>query len=127
MEDVNYTPEDEMDEDVEDDDEDAEMDFGEETGSDDTSNTDEEEEILDADVRESQEGWQDEDEEYEEDDLVEQEDDDDDDDDDGEDEGAPGPDVEAEMIWQVNEPYAICLDLLCLIMFLERRGRPRWA
>ncbi|KAF7981836.1 hypothetical protein HWV62_31363 [Athelia sp. TMB] len=100
MEDVNYAPEDEMDEDVEDDDEDAEMDFGEETGSDDTSNTDEEEEILDADVRESQEGgWQDEDEEYEEDDLIEQEDDDDDDDGDGEDEGAPGPDVEAEMIW----------------------------
>lgn len=98
-----------MDEDEGDEDEDVEMDFGEETGSDDTSNTDEEvEDVLEGGARESETGWQDEDEEYEEDDLVENEDDEDEDDgDEDEDEdGDPGPYVgeegEGEILWQVR-------------------------
>jgi E3 ubiquitin-protein ligase HUWE1 len=98
MEDVHYSPENETGEDEEDEDEDVEMDFGEETGSDDTSNTDEEEEdALEGVGRESEEGWQDEDEEYEEDDLVEnneEEDDEDGDDNEGEEEG------DGEILWQ---------------------------
>jgi len=96
MEDVHYTPEDEMDEDEEDEDEDVEMDFGEETGSDDTSNTDEEDEVLEDGVRDSQEGWQDEDEEYEEDDIVDQDEDDEDEDGDEHELG----EGDGEIIWQ---------------------------
>ncbi|RPD73800.1 hypothetical protein L226DRAFT_488466 [Lentinus tigrinus ALCF2SS1-7] len=76
MEGVHYGDEDEMDEEGEDDeDDDVEMDFGDETGSEDTSATDEEdvEEDLEDDTGESEEeGWQEEDEE-EEADLVENE------------------------------------------------------
>ncbi|TBU55065.1 hypothetical protein BD310DRAFT_1041405 [Dichomitus squalens] len=69
MEDVHYGDEDDMDEeDDEDEDGDVEMDFGDETGSEDTSATDEEdvEEDLEDETGESEEGWQEEDEEDEE-------------------------------------------------------------
>ncbi|KAI0708195.1 hypothetical protein C8T65DRAFT_740208 [Cerioporus squamosus] len=69
MEDVHYGDEDEMDEEDEDDeDDDVDMDFGDETGSEDTSATDEEdvEGDLEDETGESEEGWQDEDEEEEE-------------------------------------------------------------
>ncbi|EGN99872.1 hypothetical protein SERLA73DRAFT_88605 [Serpula lacrymans var. lacrymans S7.3] len=98
MEDVHYSPEDDMDADEEDEDADVEMDFGEETGSDATSNSDEEEEQdIDDDAShddDDEEGWQDEDEEYEEDDLVENDGDDGDGDQEAED------DVDEEMMWQ---------------------------
>ncbi|KAF9820248.1 hypothetical protein IEO21_01462 [Rhodonia placenta] len=76
MEDVNYGAEDGMDEDEEDEEDDVEMDFGDETGSEDTSATEEdveddlEDDLEDDGTGESEEGWQDEEEEDEED-LVE--------------------------------------------------------
>ncbi|RDX47077.1 hypothetical protein OH76DRAFT_1406241 [Lentinus brumalis] len=76
MEDVHYGDEDEMDEEDEDDeDDDVDMDFGDETGSEDTSATDEEDvegDLEDDETGESEEGWHEEDEE-EEADLVENE------------------------------------------------------
>ncbi|PCH43593.1 hypothetical protein WOLCODRAFT_75349 [Wolfiporia cocos MD-104 SS10] len=101
MEDVNYGPDDDMDEDGEEDEDDVEMDFGDETGSDDTSNTDEDaeddlEDDLEGETGESEEeGWQD-GEEEEEEDLVENDGariDDDEGEEDEEDEGE-------EVMWQ---------------------------
>ncbi|KAI9068310.1 hypothetical protein FKP32DRAFT_1587710 [Trametes sanguinea] len=74
MEDVHYGEDEDMDEDDEDDeDDDVEMDFGDETGSEDTSATDEDVEgELEDEAGDSEDGWQDEEEEEEED-LVENE------------------------------------------------------
>jgi hypothetical protein len=101
MEDVHFGAEDNMDEDEVGEDEDVEMDFAEDTGSEDTSRTedeDDEDEIgeVDPDTGESEGVWQDDDDDEE--DLVENdaepegdngdEDEDDDDDDDDDDEQA---------------------------------------
>ncbi|KAI0829944.1 hypothetical protein BC628DRAFT_1314795 [Trametes gibbosa] len=67
MEDVHYDDEDMDENDEEDDDDDVEMDFGDETGSEDTSATDEDVEgELEDEEGESQGGWHDEEEEEEE-------------------------------------------------------------
>jgi hypothetical protein len=96
MEDVHFSPEDDMDEGEGDEDVDVEMDFAEETGSEDSSRTEDDgddddeddEEDVDADTGGSEGVWQDEDEDEE--DLVENDAeaaDVDDGDDDGEDDG----------------------------------------
>ena len=97
MEDVHFAAEDEMDDEQEDDD-DVEMDFGEETGSEDTSNTEEEgdENDLDNQPREPEEVWQDEDDEDGEN-LVENEEENEEEDEDDEDD----VEVDDEMMWQV--------------------------
>jgi E3 ubiquitin-protein ligase HUWE1 len=110
MEDVHFNAEDEMDDDDEDEDEDVEMDFGEETGSEDTSNTEEEgEDPLDNATQQSGDGWQDEDEEDE--DLVANEDENEPDEDEDEEEDAD--EEEEEMMWQVTRLIFHCalLDL----------------
>ena len=92
----------------EDEDENVEMDFGEETGSDDTSNTDEEEEdILEGGGREPEEGWQDEDED----------DDDDDDNEDGE-EGDDG------ILWQIKSSGFLLKKYTNLRKHLPRTSMP---
>lgn len=99
MEDINYGPEDEMAEGDEDEDEDVEMEYGDETDSAATSDSEDELEGGGDDDDEDSNGgeWHDEDEEYEEDDLVENEDDEDNDDD----EPAVGEEVdEEEIMWQ---------------------------
>ena len=102
---MNYGPDESMDDDEIGEDEDAEMDFGEETGSEDTSRTDddddmdEEEEVdVDDETGESEGAWQDE--EEEEADLVENgeegegdEDGDEDDEDEEVDDGVIWPEV----------------------------------
>ncbi|KAJ8696871.1 E3 ubiquitin-protein ligase tom1 [Pleurotus ostreatus] len=98
MEDVHFDGEDAMDDDDEEDDEDVEMDYGEETGSEDTSNTDDEDEDeLENATHESGEGWED---EEDEDDLVENDDDNDDDGDDGdEDDVDDEENIEGDPMW----------------------------
>ena len=70
MEDVNFGPDESMDDDEIGDDEDAEMDFGEDTGSEDTSRTDDDNDMdeeddeevdVDDETGESEGAWQDED------------------------------------------------------------------
>ncbi|KAG1775444.1 hypothetical protein EV702DRAFT_1280045 [Suillus placidus] len=100
MEDINYAQEDEMVEGDEDEDEDVEMEYGDETDSAATSDSEDElEGGGDDDDDEDTNGgeWHDEDEEYEEDDLVENEDDEDGEDDD---EPAAGEEDEEEIMWQ---------------------------
>lgn len=99
MEDINYAQEDEMVEGDEDEDEDVEMEYGDETDSAATSDSEDELEGGGDDGEDSNTGeWHDEDEEYEEDDLVENEDDEDGEDDD---EPAAGEEVdEEEIMWQ---------------------------
>ncbi|OCH84897.1 hypothetical protein OBBRIDRAFT_891524 [Obba rivulosa] len=101
MEDMQYGAEDDMDENGDEEEDDVEMDFGDETGSEDTTDTEDNEEDdledqFEHESGESEEGWQDEDEEDEED-LVENEDENDDDDDDGADEDE---DEGEEVMWQ---------------------------
>ncbi|KAF9227402.1 hypothetical protein BS17DRAFT_727628 [Gyrodon lividus] len=79
MEDVNYSQDDEMDEGDEDEEEDVDMEYGDETDSEATSNSDEE---VDAEEEDGEDGdgprdggWRDEDEEYEEEDLIENDED----------------------------------------------------
>jgi hypothetical protein len=102
MEDINYAQEDEMAEGDEDEDEDVEMEYGDETDSAATSDSEDELEGGgdEDDGEDSNTGeWHDEDEEYEEDDLVENEDGEDGEDDD---EPAAGEEVdEEEIMWQV--------------------------
>ncbi|KAF5386145.1 hypothetical protein D9615_002574 [Tricholomella constricta] len=101
MDDAHYGDEDEMDEDEGDEDEDVEMDFGEETGSEDTSNTEDEGEEDVDETRGSGEEWDDGEEEEE--DLVENEDEEDDEEGDDhhvEDEGED--EDEEDMMWQVR-------------------------
>ena len=86
------------------------MDYGDETGSEDTSATDEDEapgldDDLEHETGESEEGWQDEDEEGEEglveNDEVNGDEDDDDDEDEGDDDGDDG------VMWQVCFPCTL--------------------
>ena len=106
MEDVNFGPDENMDDDEIGEDEDAEMDFGEDTGSEDTSRTDDDDDMgeeddgevdVDDETGESEGGWQDE--EEEEADLVENgegegdEDGDEDDEDEEADDGVIWPEV----------------------------------
>ncbi|KAK7057165.1 hypothetical protein R3P38DRAFT_3252330 [Favolaschia claudopus] len=113
MEDVHFGAEGAMDEDGDDEDEDVEMDFGEETGSEDTSNTgdegeDEEHPHQPGEVWDQEEDEDDEDED--EDDLVEQGDDDDEDEDEDEEDandqirGVGGDEGDEEMMWQDINP-----------------------
>ncbi|KAJ7188201.1 hypothetical protein C8R46DRAFT_1341056 [Mycena filopes] len=112
MEDVHFTAEDEMGEDEEDEDEDVEMDFGEETGSEDTSNTGDEGEDLEDPTRQPGEVWNTEededDEDDEEEDLVENNEEDDEEDDEGDGneqiEGVEGDEGDEEMMWQDINP-----------------------
>ncbi|KAG1732222.1 uncharacterized protein EDB91DRAFT_677858 [Suillus paluster] len=101
MEDINYAQEDEMAEGDDDDDDDVEMEYGEDTDSAATSDSEDElEDGGDDDIDEDSNGgeWHDEDEEYEEDDLVENEDGEDGEDDD---EPAAGQEVDdEEIMWQ---------------------------
>ncbi|KAL4252810.1 UPL family protein [Abortiporus biennis] len=100
MDDAHYGPDDEMDEDMEEEEDDVEMDYGDDTASEDTSNTDEEEDVddleddLENETGESEEGWQDEDEDGEED-LIQHDEgnEDDDDEDEGDEDGE-------EVMWQ---------------------------
>ncbi|OJA08666.1 hypothetical protein AZE42_01166 [Rhizopogon vesiculosus] len=97
MEDMNYAQEDEMAEGDDDEDEDVDMEYGDETDSAATSNSDDElEDGGDDNVDEASNGgeWHDEDEEYEEDDLVENEDDEDGDVPDA------GDEIDEEIMWQ---------------------------
>ncbi|KAI6119856.1 hypothetical protein EDD16DRAFT_1895336 [Pisolithus croceorrhizus] len=101
MDDVNYPPDNGMEEGVdEDEEEDVDMEYGDETDSEATSPSDEEDdtgEVEDEEDEESHDGedsWQDEDEEYGEDHLIEN-----DDDDDGGDADAD-QELDADMIWQ---------------------------
>ncbi|EKM54444.1 uncharacterized protein PHACADRAFT_174950 [Phanerochaete carnosa HHB-10118-sp] len=100
MEDVHFGHDDEMDEDAEDEDDDAEMYDEEETGSEDTSATDEEDEEaleqeLEDETGDSEGGWN---EAEEEEDLVENEEGHEDADEDSEDGEEAGE--EAEVMWQ---------------------------
>ncbi|KAL4078441.1 hypothetical protein V8B97DRAFT_1881842 [Scleroderma yunnanense] len=104
MEDVHYSPDDEMDEgDV--DEEDVDMEYGDDTDSEATSPSDEEvdtregEDVEDEESHDDEDSWQDEDEEYGEDDLIENEEDVDADADDADDAGA-NQELDDEMIWQ---------------------------
>lgn len=118
MEDVHFGAEDEMDEDDEDEEEDVEMDFGEETGSEDTSNTGDEGEDDDIEdpTRQPGEVWDreedDEEDDEDEEDLVEhdEEDDEDEDEEDVNDriEGVEGDEGDEEMMWQVSHPTISC-------------------
>ena len=101
---MNFGPDESMDDDEIDEDEDAEMDFGEDAGSEDTSRTDEDDDMdeeddevdVDDETGESEGAWQDEDDEA---DLVENgegegdEDGDEDDEDDEADDGVIWPEV----------------------------------
>lgn len=103
MEEVHYGPDDEMDEDVEEEEDDAEMDYDNETGSEDTSHTDEEEDVdmeeeMENETGESEEGWHDEDEEE---DLVENDIEHEGEDDDAEDEDEDDA-GEEDVMWQVK-------------------------
>ncbi|KAJ7132750.1 hypothetical protein C8R43DRAFT_929975 [Mycena crocata] len=108
MEDVHFGAEGEMDEDEEDENEDVEMDFGEETGSEDTSNTEDEGEDDEDPTRQPGEVWDPEEDEEEDDedeeDLIENNDDEDDDEDedDANDQidDVEGDGGEEEMMWQ---------------------------
>jgi hypothetical protein len=118
MEDVSFTPQGDLDEADADEDEDVEMDFGDETGSEDTSNTEEIEE--DIDVEDAAEGtWEDadDDDEEEEDILVENEDVDEDEQ--GEIEDNEGEDDED--AWDVSK--GSYTDLSRLMLF-DLKGEP---
>ncbi|KAI6010264.1 hypothetical protein BKA83DRAFT_3179288 [Pisolithus microcarpus] len=100
MDDVNYPPDNGMEEGGEEDEEgDVDMEFGDETDSEATSPSDEEDDTGEAEDQEDEEShdgedsWQDEDEEYGEDHLIEN------DDDDGRDADAD-QELDADMIWQ---------------------------
>ncbi|KAG9316564.1 hypothetical protein JVU11DRAFT_2615 [Chiua virens] len=78
MEDVHYSQDDEMDEGDEDEEDDVDMEYGDETDSEATSNSEEvdaEEEEGDDGDESHDDGWQDEDEDYEEADLIENDED----------------------------------------------------
>jgi len=100
MDDAHFSAEDDMDQDDEDEDGDVEMDFADETGSDDTSNTDEEpEEGPEDEARNIGEVWED---GEEEDGLVEH-DEEDEEDEANEDNvhGLGGDYDEEDVVWQV--------------------------
>ncbi|KAF9012343.1 hypothetical protein BDQ17DRAFT_1232733 [Cyathus striatus] len=110
MDDRNFDDDDEMDEDDDGDEDDVDMDFGDETGSEDTSNTDEgEDNDLGDEVHDSGDTWDEVDEDEEgmvENNIDEDEDEDEDDpdDEDQDDEGEGGDDGDEEMMWEdVNE------------------------
>ncbi|KAG6844702.1 hypothetical protein H0H87_004578 [Tephrocybe sp. NHM501043] len=102
MDDVHYGSEDEMDEDEVDEDEDVEMDYGEDTGSEHTSNTEDEgDEGVDDDTHGTGEVWDDGEDDDE--DLVENDDDEegDGDDEDQHDEDEDEDEDEDDVMWQV--------------------------
>jgi E3 ubiquitin-protein ligase HUWE1 len=102
MEDVHYSQDDEMDEGDEDEEEDVDMEYGDETDSEATSNSDEEIDAEEEDAEDEDgsrgDGWRDADEEYEEEDLIENDEDGD---------GGVGAvtgadqDIDEDMMWQV--------------------------
>ncbi|KAK7687105.1 hypothetical protein QCA50_009606 [Cerrena zonata] len=102
MEDAHYGSDDEMDEDEEEEDDDVEMDYGDETGSEDTSASDEDEDDLEADLEDgtgdSEDGWHnhvdDEGEDLVENEGIHDEDGGDEDEDEDEDDG------DEEVMWQ---------------------------
>ncbi|KIJ18752.1 hypothetical protein PAXINDRAFT_167299 [Paxillus involutus ATCC 200175] len=101
MEDVHYSQDDEMDEGDEDEEEDVDMEYGDETDSEATSNSDEEIDAEEEDAEDEDgsrgDGWRDADEEYEEEDLIENDEDGD---------GGVGAvtgadqDIDEDMMWQ---------------------------
>ena len=92
MEDIRFAAEDAIDEQPDEDD--VEMDFGDATGSEGTSEEDGDDDDLENPSNESEEGWQDEDDE-DEDNLVENEEENDED-------AGEGDAEDAEVLWQVN-------------------------